>query len=73
MERLQPTIPKYIEVKHQAHVDSVRDNYVMLQSVKINLDGAWTCPAKTIAIFAHDTEFSFADVSLPNIVSTVST
>ena len=44
----------------------------MLQSVKITNDVEWTCPAKTIAIFAHNSEFSYRDEEMPSIVSKVS-
>ena len=59
MNEMQVLQPKYIEVIHQDQVDAVKDNYVMIQSFKLSIKGDWTCPAKTIAIFAHNTEFSF--------------
>lgn len=43
----------------------------MLQRFKISIDGDWTCPAKTVAIFAHNSEFSFDDSKVPTLVKTV--
>ena len=72
MDRITPNIPKYIEVKHQDRVDEARNNFLMMQTIKISIEGGWTCPAKTIAIFAHNTEFSFEQEKMPRLVETVS-
>ena len=45
----------------------------MIQSFRIRVYGDWTCPAKTIAIFAHDTEFSYKQGEMPKHVERVST
>ena len=68
----QALIPKYIELKHQEQINAVKDNYVMIQRFKISIDGDWTCPAKTVAIFAHNFEFSFQEEMMPALVRTVS-
>lgn len=29
-------------------------SYILLKSLKVSIEGGWTCPAKTFAIFLHD-------------------
>ena len=43
----------------------------MIQRFQINLNGDWNCPAKTIALFAHNKEFSFDQDEIPLIVREV--
>ena len=59
-------------MKHQEHIDNVRDAYLMIQTFKISVERDFTCPAKTIAIFAHDSEFSFDKEEMPSLVRRVS-
>ena len=44
----------------------------MIQKIQFDVTGNWTCPAKTIAIFAHNSEFSFDEDETPSIVKLVS-
>ena len=51
--------PKYIEIKHEQFVEEVKDFYFMIIKLKVSVEGEFDCPAKTIALFAHNEEFSY--------------
>ena len=59
MEKMKQIWPKYVEIKHEDHVDQVRDEYLMITKFKISLDNDNGYPAKTIALFVHNEEFSY--------------
>ena len=72
MEIMQKTWPKYLEVKHEEHVNQVKDEFLMMRQFKISVEGDFNCPAKTIALFAHNEEFSYGQDEMPSIVKQVS-
>ena len=72
MEIMQQTWPKYIEVKHEEQVNQVKDEFLMMKQFKISVEGEFNCPAKTIALFAHNDEFSYGQDEMPGIVKQVS-
>ena len=72
MEIMQKTWPKYIEVKHEEQVNQVKDEFLMMKQFKISVEGDFNCPAKTIALFAHNEEFSYGQDEMPGIVKQVS-
>ena len=72
MNLMRQIWPKYIEVKHEEHVNQVKDDYLMIKKVKVSCEGDFNCPVKTLALFAHNQEFSYALDEMPPIVRQVS-
>ena len=69
---MQDAWPKYIEVEHKELVDDVKDYYLMIKKFKVSVEGEFNCPAKTVALFAHNDEFSYSPNGMPEIVKLVS-
>ena len=72
MESMRQLWPRYIEIKHDQLVQQVKDDYLMIKKFKITSDPEFLFPAKTIALFAHNQEFSFASDNMPALVKKVS-
>lgn len=72
IEKMLESWPKYIEIKHEQFVEEVKDFYFMIKKLKVSVEGEFDCPAKTIALFAHNEEFSYGKDDIPFIVKKVS-
>lgn len=66
-------LANYIELQHEEYVESLADFYAVLDRVKIRRDKGFTCPLKTVALFASNEEFSLLPRELPELVKTVMT
>jgi hypothetical protein len=62
---------QYLEVKHEEAVASVRNKYAMVDRIKVKRAFGFTCPIKTIAIFAHNYEMSLLPDEMPENVKLV--
>ena len=62
-----------IIVKHQEHIDSIRNSYAYIDRIKIKRSRTDYCPVRTLALFAHNEEFSICMDEIPEFVQLIAT
>ena len=58
---------KYLELKHDELELQTSSTYFRIEQIRLRSIENFTCPLKTVAIFCHNKEFSYADI--PEVVS----
>ena len=61
----------YVELKHNNYVDRIKNMYAVVDRVKIKRGYGFACPVKTLALFAHNEEFSIVTGLIPDLVKLV--
>ena len=61
----------YVELKHETLVEAIHDTYAVVDRIKIKRGYGFACPPKTLALFAHNEEFSIVTNSIPDLVNLV--
>ena len=64
-------LDNYIEIEHAEQVKRLDNVYAFIDRIRIKRDRNFSCPVKTLALFAHNEEFSLLPEQVPGIVSLV--
>ena len=64
-------LENYLELRHENQVAQLADFYAVVDRIKIKRAAGFTCPVKTVALFAHNQEFSVLPDELPALVRVV--
>ena len=61
----------YVELNHEDKLELARNTYAVIDKVKIKRDLGFTCPTKTLALIAHNHQFSIIKNEIPEFVNLV--
>ena len=68
MKGINAGLNEYLEMKHSEHVDRVKNTYAIIDRIKIKRGYGFACPPKTMALFAHNSEFPVITGCIPHFV-----
>ena len=57
-----------IIIKHLEQIDKIRNSYAYIDRIKIKRPRNAYCPVKTLALIAHNEEFSICKDEIPEFV-----